>query len=75
MSAHSEFQGSTALVTGASNGIGAETAFLLGEAGAFVMIHYNKARRTGRSLIVPPTGSRRRWGRSSGRSHRDAGMS
>ncbi len=44
MSAHNEFQGSTALVTGASNGIGAETALLLGEAGAFVMIHYNKDR-------------------------------
>jgi 3-oxoacyl-[acyl-carrier protein] reductase len=43
MSPQTEFLGSTALVTGASSGIGAETALLLGEAGAFVMVHYNKA--------------------------------
>lgn len=33
----------TALVTGASSGIGAETAVKLGEAGAYTLIHYNRA--------------------------------
>ncbi len=51
MSPQTEFQGSTALVTGASNGIGAETALLLGEAGAFVMIHYNKAHEQAEQVL------------------------
>ncbi len=51
MSPQIEFQGSTALVTGASSGIGAETALLLGEAGAFVMIHYNQAREQAEQLL------------------------
>jgi 3-oxoacyl-[acyl-carrier protein] reductase len=36
-----EFAGLTALVTGASRGIGAETAFALASRGAFTFIHYN----------------------------------
>jgi 3-oxoacyl-[acyl-carrier protein] reductase len=35
------FQGKTALVTGASRGIGAETAYALAVRGAFTLIHYN----------------------------------
>ncbi len=51
MSLQSELTGSTALVTGSSNGIGAETALLLGEAGAYVMIHYNKAQGQAEQLL------------------------
>lgn len=36
-----EFQGATALVTGASRGIGAETAYALASRGAFTLIHYH----------------------------------
>lgn len=39
-----EFAGLTALVTGASNGIGAETAVLLARGGAHAIIHYNRAK-------------------------------
>jgi 3-oxoacyl-[acyl-carrier protein] reductase len=39
-----EFQGMTALVTGASSGIGAETAVAFGARGAYVLIHYNASR-------------------------------
>jgi 3-oxoacyl-[acyl-carrier protein] reductase len=35
------FAGKTALVTGASSGIGAGTALALGQAGAYVIVHYN----------------------------------
>ncbi|HET8548739.1 MAG TPA: SDR family oxidoreductase [Bryobacteraceae bacterium] len=38
-----EFAGLTALVTGASNGIGAETTVALGRSGARVLVHYNQA--------------------------------
>ncbi|MDX2149411.1 MAG: SDR family oxidoreductase [Bryobacteraceae bacterium] len=38
-----DFSGMTALVTGASNGIGAETAVRLGAGGANVLVHYNSA--------------------------------
>jgi 3-oxoacyl-[acyl-carrier protein] reductase len=46
MPASIEFQGMTALVTGASSGIGAETAVAFGSRGAYVLVHYN-ASRTG----------------------------
>jgi 3-oxoacyl-[acyl-carrier protein] reductase len=51
MSPDSEFRGRTVLITGASNGIGAETATLFGEAGAFVMIHYNSARDAAQGVL------------------------
>lgn len=41
MTQQSEFQGLTALVTGASRGIGAETAFALANHGAFTLVHYH----------------------------------
>jgi 3-oxoacyl-[acyl-carrier protein] reductase len=41
MNEQTGFQGMTALVTGASSGIGAETAYALGSRGAFVLIHYH----------------------------------
>lgn len=44
MSKQEEFQGLTALVTGSSNGIGAETAVAFAQRGAKVLIHYNSAR-------------------------------
>jgi 3-oxoacyl-[acyl-carrier protein] reductase len=44
MSVEQEFQGKTALVTGASSGIGAETAVALARRGAFVLMHYNQSR-------------------------------
>src|SRR6478672_8943682 len=39
-----EFEGLTALVTGSSNGIGAEAAVKFAERGARVLIHYNSAK-------------------------------
>jgi NAD(P)-dependent dehydrogenase (short-subunit alcohol dehydrogenase family) len=44
MPASTEFQGMTALVTGASSGIGAETAVAFGSRGAYVLVHYNASR-------------------------------
>ena len=38
----SELKGLTALVTGASSGIGAETAFRFGANGAYTLIHYHE---------------------------------
>jgi len=38
----SKLKGLTALVTGASSGIGAETAFRLGANGAYTLIHYHE---------------------------------
>jgi 3-oxoacyl-[acyl-carrier protein] reductase len=40
-----ELQGATALVTGASRGIGAESAFVLASRGAFTLVHYNTGER------------------------------
>lgn len=41
MTQERKFQGMTALVTGASRGIGAETAFALAKQGAFTLLHYH----------------------------------
>ena len=43
MDSQREFSGRTALVTGGSNGIGAETAVALAEGGAEVLIHFHTA--------------------------------
>ncbi|HLY59142.1 MAG TPA: SDR family NAD(P)-dependent oxidoreductase [Terriglobia bacterium] len=45
------FKGMTALVTGASGGIGAETAFALASRGAFVLAHYHTSREEGVKLL------------------------
>jgi 3-oxoacyl-[acyl-carrier protein] reductase len=51
MNADSRFKGMTALVTGASRGIGAETAFALASHGAFVLAHYNTSHEAGAKLL------------------------
>src|SRR5208283_5125964 len=45
------FQGTTALVTGASRGIGAETAIALAVRGAFTLIHYNTGDKEAASVL------------------------
>jgi 3-oxoacyl-[acyl-carrier protein] reductase len=50
-SEQNEFREMTALVTGASRGIGAETAFELGSRGAFVLIHYKTAQHEAQQLL------------------------
>lgn len=45
------FQGKTALVTGASRGIGAETAFALAVRGAFTVIHYNTGEKEATGVL------------------------
>lgn len=47
----SEFNGLTALVTGASSGIGAETALTLGSRGARVWVHYNRSRDQAEGVV------------------------
>src|SRR5271168_3694826 len=44
-------QGKTALVTGASRGIGRATAFALAQAGARVLVHYGRSEREAESLV------------------------
>jgi 3-oxoacyl-[acyl-carrier protein] reductase len=44
-------QGKTALVTGASRGIGRATALALAEAGASIVIHYGKSAQEAESLV------------------------
>src|SRR5208337_68750 len=46
-----EFQGLTTLVTGASRGIGAQTALALASRGAFALIHYAKNKDGAASVL------------------------
>ena len=43
--------GKTALVTGASSGIGAATALALGKAGAYVIVHYNTQESEAKEIL------------------------
>ena len=45
-------QGKTALVTGASRGIGRATASALAEAGAQVLVHYGRSVQDAESLVA-----------------------
>lgn len=51
MSENKPFQGLTALVTGASRGIGAETAWGLASRGASVLIHYHSGHESAAQLV------------------------
>ncbi len=48
----STFQGKTALVTGASRGIGRATALALAEAGTRVLVHYGRSRQEAESVVA-----------------------
>jgi len=52
-------QNKTALVTGASRGIGRATAVALASAGAHVLVHYGRSAQEAESLVA---GIRSRWG-------------
>jgi 3-oxoacyl-[acyl-carrier protein] reductase len=47
-----DFDQKTALVTGASNGIGAATAALLARRGAHVLVHYNSSRAQAEAVLA-----------------------
>jgi NAD(P)-dependent dehydrogenase (short-subunit alcohol dehydrogenase family) len=47
-----EFENKTALVTGASRGIGRATALALAEAGAHVLVHYGRSQREAESVVA-----------------------
>lgn len=51
MNRNDQFRGMTALITGASKGIGAATALALGTRGAFTLIHYNKGAEEANQLL------------------------
>lgn len=51
MNKDDRFKGMTAVVTGASRGIGAETAFALASRGAFVLAHYHTSHQAGAILV------------------------
>jgi len=51
MNKDERFKGMTAIVTGASRGIGAETAFALASRGAFVLAHYNTSHEAAAKLL------------------------
>ena len=46
-----ELKGKTALVTGASRGIGRATASALAQAGAHVLVHYGRSAQEAQSLV------------------------
>jgi NAD(P)-dependent dehydrogenase (short-subunit alcohol dehydrogenase family) len=48
---HDGFKGMTALVTGASNGIGAETAFAFASQGAYTLIHYHSDKTSATKVL------------------------
>jgi 3-oxoacyl-[acyl-carrier protein] reductase len=54
-------QGKTALVTGASRGIGRATASALAEAGAYVLVHYGRSAQDAKSVVA---GIREKGGRA-----------
>lgn len=51
MNKDDRFKGMTAVVTGASRGIGAETAFALASRGAFVLAHYHTSHEASAKLL------------------------
>ena len=52
MGCYEDLKGKTALVTGASNGIGAEAAALLAASGVFTLIHYHRARDEAEKVLA-----------------------
>jgi NAD(P)-dependent dehydrogenase (short-subunit alcohol dehydrogenase family) len=56
-----ELQGKTALVTGASRGIGRVIAWALAESGAYVLVHYGRSTQDAESLV---NGIRAKGGRA-----------
>lgn len=52
MAMNASLQGKTALVTGASRGIGRATALALAEAGARVLVHYGKSASEAESVVT-----------------------
>jgi 3-oxoacyl-[acyl-carrier protein] reductase len=51
MATYEELRGTTALVTGASNGIGAETAVQLAASGVYTIIHYHRGAGDAQSVL------------------------
>ena len=54
--------GKTALVTGASRGIGRATALALGKAGAQVIVHYSRSEAEAASVVDEIRSNRRKSG-------------